>query len=90
MRILKGRRVYVTSKPGVGTFVRQFFNPFFGGKVFGIITTGVGDELGRIRELIAAGKLKPVIDKVYPFTEVAAAQVYSKAGRAKGKIVLEL
>jgi NADPH:quinone reductase-like Zn-dependent oxidoreductase len=90
MRILGGRRVYVTSRPGVGTFVRQFANPLFRAKVFGIITTGAGDQLARIRELIASGKLKPVVDRVYPFAEVAAAQEYSKAGRAKGKIVLEL
>ena len=35
-------------------------------------------------------KLEPVIDKVFPLTEVAAAQEYSKTGRAKGKIVLEV
>lgn len=35
-------------------------------------------------------KLQPVVDKVFPLSEVAAAQEYSKAGRAKGKIILEL
>jgi len=88
--VLQGRRVHVTVMPGVGTFIRQFLNPLFGAKVFGLITSGAGDGLEYIKTLIETGKLKPVIDKTYPFAEVAAAQEYSKAGRAKGKIVLEL
>lgn len=89
-RVLRGRRVHVTTTPGLGTFIRQFFNPLFGVKVFGLITRGAGDELEFIKSLVAGGQLEPVIDKVFPFAEVAAAQEYSKAGRAKGKIVLEL
>ncbi|HEY8074650.1 MAG TPA: NAD(P)-dependent alcohol dehydrogenase [Labilithrix sp.] len=90
-RVLDGDlREYVTTKPGVGTFVRQFFNPLFGVKVHALLTTGHGEELERIRDLVDAGKLAPVIDKVYPFAEVEAAQEYSKTGRAKGKIVLSL
>jgi len=88
--VLQGRRVHVTVMPGVGTFIRQFLNPLFGMKVFGLITTGAGEGLEYIKTLVEAGKLKPVIDKTYPFAEIVAAQEYSKAGRAKGKIVLEL
>jgi NADPH:quinone reductase-like Zn-dependent oxidoreductase len=87
---LRGRRVHVTVMPGVGTFIRQFLNPLFGVKVLGLMTTGSGPELAFIRSLVESRKLVPVIDKVYPFAEVAAAQEYSKSGRAKGKIVLEL
>jgi NADPH:quinone reductase-like Zn-dependent oxidoreductase len=88
--VLRGRRVHVTVMPGVGTFIRQFLNPLFGAKVFALITSGASDGLEYIKTLVDTGKLKPVIDKTYPFVEVAAAQEYSKAGRAKGKIVLEL
>jgi NADPH:quinone reductase-like Zn-dependent oxidoreductase len=89
-RVLRGRRIFVTTMPGVGTFIRQFLNPLFGVKVYGLITKGAGEELERIRTLVEGDKLKPVIDKVFPFADVAAAQEYSKSGRAKGKIVLEL
>jgi NADPH:quinone reductase-like Zn-dependent oxidoreductase len=89
-RVLRGRRVDVTTVPGLGTFIRQFLNPVCGVKVFGLITTGAGEELEFIKTLVERGQLKPVIDKVFPFAEIAAAQEYSKAGRAKGKIVLEL
>jgi NADPH:quinone reductase-like Zn-dependent oxidoreductase len=88
--VLKGRAVHVTTTPGISTFLRQFANPIFHDKVYGLITTGAGKDLATIKELVEAGKLKPIIDKVYPFAEVAAAEEYSKGGRAKGKIVLEL
>jgi len=88
--VLRGRKVHLTTVPGLGTFIRGFFNPLFGVKVFGLITRGSGQELEFIKSLVEAGKLQPVIDRVYPFAEVAAAHEYSKSGRAKGKIVLEL
>lgn len=89
-RVLRGRRVHVTTTPGLGTLVRQFFNPLFGIKVFGLMTRGAGEDLELIKGLVERGQLRPVIDKVFPFAEVAAGQEYSKAGRAKGKIVLDL
>jgi NADPH:quinone reductase-like Zn-dependent oxidoreductase len=89
-RVLQGRRVHVTTVPGVGTFVRQTFNPLFGARVFGLLTRGSGEDLERIKELVEKRQLRPVVDKVYPFAEVAAAQEHSKSGRAKGKLVLEM
>jgi NADPH:quinone reductase-like Zn-dependent oxidoreductase len=89
-RVLRGRKIHLTTTPGVGTFLRQFLNPICGVKVFGLITRGSGEQLSFIKDLIESGRLEPVIDKVFPLSEVAAAQEYSKTGRAKGKIVLEM
>jgi NADPH:quinone reductase-like Zn-dependent oxidoreductase len=88
--VLRGRRVHVTTMPGLGTFLRQFVNPLCRTQVFGLITTGNGEELAFIKSLVEAGQLQPVLDRVLPFADVAAAQEYSKTGRAKGKIVLVL
>jgi NADPH:quinone reductase-like Zn-dependent oxidoreductase len=88
--VLKGRRVHITTQPRVKTFLRMFANPLFGMKVYGLITTGDGGELAYLASLVESGQLRPIIDKVYPFDQVAAAQEYSKAGRARGKIVLEM
>jgi NADPH:quinone reductase-like Zn-dependent oxidoreductase len=89
-KILSGKKVHVTTMPHVSTFIRQFANPLFGTKVYGLVTTGEGGGLDTIKSLVEEGKLKPIIDRVYPLTEVAAAQEYSKLRRAKGKIVLEV
>ena len=88
--VLQGRRVHITVQPRVKTFLRMFANPFFSMKVYGLITTGEGSELAYLASLVESGQLRPIIDKVYPLAQVAAAQEYSKSGRARGKIVLEV
>lgn len=44
--------------------------------------------LRQIALLIDAGKVHPVIDRVYPLTEAREAQMYSETGHAAGKIVM--
>jgi len=45
-------------------------------------------DLAFIKDLIEAGKLKPVMDRCYPLSETAEAIRYLEAGHAKGKIVI--
>ena len=49
-----------------------------------------GEELGQIKTLVEEGKIKPVIDKVYPFSQSAEALIHLGSGRAKGKIVVTI
>lgn len=48
------------------------------------------DDLVIIGDMIAAGTVTPVIDRRYPLDEIAAAFEYSEAGRARGKIIIEV
>lgn len=88
--VINSRGAHVTTTPRVATFIRQFLNPLFSVKVHPLITTGDGSQLAVIESLVVAGKLKPIIDQILPVDEVAAAHQYSKSGRAKGKIVLQI
>jgi NADPH:quinone reductase-like Zn-dependent oxidoreductase len=45
-------------------------------------------DMGVLRDLLAAGKLKPVIDRRYTLPEVPAAIAYLEEGRARGKVVI--
>jgi NADPH:quinone reductase-like Zn-dependent oxidoreductase len=45
-------------------------------------------DLAVLRDLAAAGKLRPVIDRRYPLDEIAAAIAYLAEGHARGKVVL--
>ncbi|HHT7237349.1 TPA: NADP-dependent oxidoreductase [Bacillus cereus] len=49
-----------------------------------------GDQLRTIANYIEAGKIKPVIDRVFPFEEAQKAMEYSESGRAKGKIIVKI
>ena len=48
-----------------------------------------GMQLRELGALIDAGKLRPVVDRVFPFEQAKAALAYVETGRAKGKVVLE-
>jgi NADPH:quinone reductase-like Zn-dependent oxidoreductase len=49
-----------------------------------------GGQLGAIGELLASQRLRPVIDKVFPFDEAKAALDYLARGRARGKVVVQV
>ena len=49
-----------------------------------------GTQLGQLTSLIESGKIKPVIDKVYPFEQTNEALSYVETGRSKGKVVVKV
>jgi NADPH:quinone reductase-like Zn-dependent oxidoreductase len=51
---------------------------------------GVKSELHTVMKLVAAGHLKPVVDRVFPLAEAAAAHTYLESGQQFGKVVLKV
>ncbi|RPF72566.1 NADP-dependent oxidoreductase [Aurantiacibacter spongiae] len=49
-----------------------------------------GAELHELALLAADGTLEPVIDRTFPFDEIADAMAYLEKGHAKGKVVVEM
>ena len=49
-----------------------------------------GSQLAEIGELLKAGSIRPVIDKVFPFDQAKEALAYLEKGRAKGKVVVQM
>ncbi len=49
-----------------------------------------GAQLGEIKLLIEDEKIKPIIDKVYSFSDSIEAFTHLASGRAKGKIVIKI
>jgi NADPH:quinone reductase-like Zn-dependent oxidoreductase len=47
-------------------------------------------DVAALKELIAAGKLKPVIDRSYPLSEIVQALRHVDEGHARGKVVITL
>jgi NADPH:quinone reductase-like Zn-dependent oxidoreductase len=46
------------------------------------------EDLALLRDLMAAGKVTPVIDRTYKLSETAEAMRYFEEGHARGKIVI--
>jgi NADPH:quinone reductase-like Zn-dependent oxidoreductase len=49
-----------------------------------------GAQLAEIGKLLEAERIKPVIDKVFPFEEAKDALAYLAQGRSKGKVVIKM
>ncbi|MHA1978758.1 MAG: NAD(P)-dependent alcohol dehydrogenase [Candidatus Hodarchaeales archaeon] len=85
--ILASEGIYVSNNPISSP--KNIFHLITGNKKF---KTGNADEsaaaMNTICEWIEAGKIKPVIDKVYPLSETADAHRHYETGRAKGRIVI--
>ena len=47
-------------------------------------------QLTEIGELLKAGRIRPLIDKVFPFDQAKEALAYLEKGRAKGKVVVQM
>jgi NADPH:quinone reductase-like Zn-dependent oxidoreductase len=48
------------------------------------------DDLRYLKDLIEAGKVRPVIDRTYPLSETAEAIRRVEEGRAAGKVVITI
>jgi NADPH:quinone reductase-like Zn-dependent oxidoreductase len=96
-RALKPNGVYVTLGGETGDIV--------GGMVVGPLLSLFSDrwsglmlwwkpmhppDVDRLKELIAAGKVKPVIERTYPLSQVVEALRHVEDGRARGKVVITM
>jgi len=61
-----------------------------GGRYYRYLTESRGDQLVAIAALVDAGRLRPVIDRVFPFEQSIEALQYLAAGHARGKVVIAI
>jgi NADPH:quinone reductase-like Zn-dependent oxidoreductase len=78
--------------PWIGPLVRPLtgvaLSPFVSQQFVMLLAELNQEDMGVLRDLLAAGTLKPVIDRRYTLAEVPAAVAYLEEGRARGKVVI--
>jgi 2-desacetyl-2-hydroxyethyl bacteriochlorophyllide A dehydrogenase len=80
---------YVTTQPYPANFFQSFLTSLLPGQRYRVVLMrSNGADLTYLKELIESGKLKCVVDRTYPLSDIAEAHVYSESERAVGKIVV--
>jgi NADPH:quinone reductase-like Zn-dependent oxidoreductase len=73
-----------------GTFTASLRSRFIDQKFERYTTTMNKGDLTFLRDLMAEGKLTPVVEKTYPVSETAEAVRYFQQGHVRGKIVINV
>ena len=73
-----------------GTFTASLRSRFVDQKFERYTTTFNKADLAFLRDLMAEGKVKPVVEKTYPVSETAEAVRYLQQGHVRGKIVITI
>jgi NADPH:quinone reductase-like Zn-dependent oxidoreductase len=91
-RALSPKGVYVSTGGALAqTFQALLLGPFIsmtGSKKLGAMLVKPNKGLDFLTELIEAGKVKPVIDRRYPLSEVPEALRYYGEGHSQGKVII--
>lgn len=59
-------------------------------KYFRFLTESNGAQLEQIAKMVDEGKIKAVVDRIYPFEQSIEALQYVEKGHSKGKVVLQM
>jgi 2-desacetyl-2-hydroxyethyl bacteriochlorophyllide A dehydrogenase len=87
--ILTPNGVYVTTLPDPDSVVQSVLTFLLPGKKAKLIVAQPnGQDLAYLKELIEVGKMRSIIERTYPLSELAAAHAVSEQGHVVGKIAI--
>ena len=68
--------------------VALLMSPFISQKIGMMMAELNKEDLTILGDLMQSGKVKPVIDRTYPLSQIAEAMRYLEAGHARGKVII--
>jgi 2-desacetyl-2-hydroxyethyl bacteriochlorophyllide A dehydrogenase len=88
---LKPNGIYITTLPDPDSVVQSVVTFVLPGKKAKLIVAqSSGQDLAYLKELIEADKMRSVIERTYPLSELAAAHTLSEQGHVAGKIAIAM